>query len=230
MYSNDPKAKGPLHWYILHQNFVEACISGDVDAVDDAIRKVGLDVNQGKGTDRNPLAAAVCSGQPEVVKYLLTAGADVNTRYKGNTVLYLAFYHGYEEIIDLLVNAGADVTLLDESTGQLSIVDAAVYSGREKLVDFALSLAQLAGMDMKRLHAEGLISAVSSNDLHLAKKFLDKGVNPDDTGPEGCFGCPALVMAADRKNAGMVRLLVSYGAKAGLHFSTVMDLLKAGRA
>ena len=162
------------------------------------------------------------------MKFLLSLGADPDTTYRGYPVLHLAFLTGDDDIIRLLVNAGANVSRLEEATGQLSIVSAAVMSGEEDLVDYALALAKLAKMDMKRLHAEGLICAVSENDLRLAHNFLDLGTDPDDTGPNGCLGAPALVVAADRKNAAMVHLLVSHGAKAGLHLSSVQDLLKNG--
>ena len=210
MYSSAPSS--PLLQYILKQNFVEAAISGDLLAIDDALKNYGLDVDQGKGSGRNPLAAAVCNDQLEAVKQLLRAGADVNTRYKGSTLLYIAFFHGNAELVRILVNAGADVTLLDETTGQLSIVDAAVCSGKEELVDFALSLAKLSGMDMARMHAEGLISAVSEKNTHLARKFIDLGADPDSAGPNACLGCPPLMFAADRKDAAMVKLLVEHGA------------------
>ncbi len=228
MFTNDPAINGPLTDFILHQNFVEAAIQGDLLALEDAIESCGMDVNWGKNTPRNPLAGAVCSSRTEAVKYLLSEGADPDTTCHGYPVLHIAFLNGDDDIVRLLLNAGSDVTHLEGSTGQLSIVNAAVQSGDEDLVDLALALTKLAGMDMDRLHAEGLISAVAENDLRLAQKFLGLSADPDDTGPHGCFGCPSLILAADRKNALMVRLLVSHGAKAGLYLSTVQDLLQYG--
>ena len=229
MRTNDPNIKGPLVGFILHQNFVEAAIHGDILALEDAINTYGIDVNWGKGTDRNALAGAVCSSQTEAVRFLLSHDADPDTLYHGYPLLYIAFLNGDDDIIRLLLAAGACVTRLEEATGQLSILDGAVRNGDEDLVDFALALTKLADMDMKRLYTEGLISAVEENNLRLAQKFLDLGAEPDDTGPNGCYGFPALQLATDRKNTDMVRLLVLYGAKAGLHLSSVQELLTGGR-
>jgi ankyrin repeat protein len=175
------------------------------------------------------LAGAVCSSQTEAVRFLLAHDADPDTMYHGYPLIYIAFCNGDDDIIRLLLAAGACVTRLEESTGHLSILDGAVRNGDEDLVDFALSITKLAGMDMKRLYTEGLISAVAENNLRLAQKFLDLGADPDDTGPNGCYGFPALQLATDRKNTDMVRLLVLYGAKAGLHLSSVQELLTGGR-
>ena len=171
----------------------------------------------------------MCSSQTEAVRFLLAHDADPDTMYHGYPLLYIAFLNGDDDIIRLLLAAGADVTRLEKATGHLSILDGAVRNGDEDLVDFALSLTKLAGMDMKRLYTEGLISSVEENNLRLAQKFLDLGAEPDDTGPNGCYGFPALQLATDRKNAGMVRLLLLYGAKAGLHLSSVQELLTVGR-
>ncbi len=229
MFTNDPAINGPLTDFILHQNFVEAAIQGDLLALEDAIESCGMDVNWGKNTPRNPLDGAVCSSRTEAVKYLLSEGADPDTTCHGYPVLHIAFLNGDDDIVRLLLNAGSDVTHLEGSTGQLSIVNAAVQSGDEDLVDLALALTKLAGMDMKRLYTEGLISAVAENNPRLAQKFLDLGAEPDDTGSNGCYGFPALQLATDRKNADMVRLLVLYGAKSGLHLSSVQELLTGGR-
>ena len=62
-----------------------------------------------------PLHAASENGHVEVVKRLIHAGGDVNSRRMGGeTALYLASRSGHVEVITALLAAGADKTIKDE--------------------------------------------------------------------------------------------------------------------
>ena len=51
----------------------------------------------------------------EIVKLLLSAGADINQQnYKGYTALIFAAFKNNKEIIELLLNYGADEFILDD--------------------------------------------------------------------------------------------------------------------
>ena len=65
---------------------------------------------------RNPLYTASVSGRAEVIKVLLSAGADPNAgRERGRSPLRAAAYHGHDECVSLLIEAGAQV---DASPGR----------------------------------------------------------------------------------------------------------------
>ena len=61
-----------------------------------------------------PLHEAVAGNHPEVVSYLLKAGANVNVRAKrGYTSLHIASRGGYRECLMVLLENSADLTLQD---------------------------------------------------------------------------------------------------------------------
>jgi ankyrin repeat protein len=66
--------------------------------------------------DPSVLIAAVDSGDPALVRWLLDRGADVNVRYPGRsrqTALHNAAWNGDLDMVRLLVEAGADLHALD---------------------------------------------------------------------------------------------------------------------
>lgn len=81
--------------------------------------KLGADVNASDKHYRIPLLEAVSSGNPETVKVLLDAGANVNVsmcRYGyGRTPLHEAAEFSKPEIVEILLKAGADVNARDRN-------------------------------------------------------------------------------------------------------------------
>ena len=71
--------------------------------------------------ERTPiLHSAVNIGHLEIVKYLLQAGADVESRNEdGSTPLFGAVMFGHEDIVRELIENGADVTVTDNSGNDL---------------------------------------------------------------------------------------------------------------
>ena len=70
-----------------------------------------LDKRKGGGAKGiTPLYWAVMHGQSEIVRSLISRGADVNARDdNGLTPLHQAAWHGFSDIVDLLVSKGANV-------------------------------------------------------------------------------------------------------------------------
>lgn len=64
-----------------------------------------------------PIYGAVCSGNPEIVRYLIQRGVTKSLNYKcewkENTPLQRAAYEGLIEIARLLIEAGADINSID---------------------------------------------------------------------------------------------------------------------
>ncbi len=60
----------------------------------------------------SPLITAAVFGQPEIAKFLIEAGADLNFQNNdGSTALISAAFFGRREIVQLLLDAGADKTI-----------------------------------------------------------------------------------------------------------------------
>src|SRR5581483_11292429 len=91
----------PLHFVIAR---------GDLASVEKLIAS-GADVNEFDAAGTSPLIAAVFSRNPEIVRYLLAHGSDVNARQRETqgTALSYAVETGHTDLAALLLNAGARV-------------------------------------------------------------------------------------------------------------------------
>ena len=72
---------------------------------------------------RPPLYAAVNNSNPDIIKTLLDAGADVDARDKSGwtSLMYAVAYSRKSDIIKALIDAGADVNARDD-VGGLSLL------------------------------------------------------------------------------------------------------------
>jgi ankyrin repeat protein len=96
----------------------------------------GADVNWRDSIGEIALFGAAASGQVEVVRFLLDAGAECNISEEsiGYTPLHWAASHGNLETIKVLVDAGADPTAADHQ-GRLP-VDVAHKCGKGEHVSY----------------------------------------------------------------------------------------------
>ena len=84
-----------------------------------------VDVNA-KWDGKTPLHVAVRGGNIALAEYLISAGADVNTKDRyGDSPLHYATYRDNEEIAKLLISAGADVNAKNDIG--MSPLEVAVY-------------------------------------------------------------------------------------------------------
>jgi ankyrin repeat protein len=74
------------------------------------------EINQGRNTHGTPLLSSVggeSEPSPEIVRFLLSNGADVNGGNKGGfKPLHAAIWNGHEETVQILLKHGADVTAI----------------------------------------------------------------------------------------------------------------------
>ena len=112
----------------------------------------------------------------------------------------------------------------------IRIVDAAVIGGDDVLVNLAIRLMQEeGGLRRRDLYTEGLHAAVRERNLDLAWKFLNLGADPDYAGPKSIYCLPPMIKAVCLHDKPMIRLLASFGARAGLHTSYIHDTLREAR-
>ena len=110
----------------LDQQLLDTIGYGNLNEVKNLIRK-GANVN---ARDRwgIPFLLRALPRHQEIAKYLITNGADVNTKTSDdNTVLMLAAYYGLFDLVKFLVQNGADINAVDANN------------------DTALSIAQRKG-------------------------------------------------------------------------------------
>ncbi len=118
----------------------EAAIVGDLKRVQDFVEKDPKLADDASAPDGfPPLGLAAHFGHPEVVKYLLAKGANVNFAAPGLgfTALTGAIAGGHAEVAKLLIEAGADVNHVYED-GQFSVLIAAAAEGSPELVKILL--------------------------------------------------------------------------------------------
>lgn len=96
------------------------------------------ELNQQNHKGYSPLMLAAYNGHTDLVKYLLSAGADPNSSdLTGNTVLMGASFKGELEIVRLLVTHGADIHALNPNAQ--SALHFAQMFGRTDVVKFLKS-------------------------------------------------------------------------------------------
>ncbi|XP_012583286.1 PREDICTED: ankyrin repeat and KH domain-containing protein 1 isoform X4 [Condylura cristata] len=105
-----------------------ACCGGFSEVADFLI-KAGADIELGCST---PLMEASQEGHLELVKYLLTAGANVHaTTATGDTALTYACENGHTDVADVLLQAGADLDKQEDMKTILEGIDPAKHQEHE---------------------------------------------------------------------------------------------------
>ena len=137
---------------------ITACFKDNVTIVKallkaDALSDVAADTTDGLA-GLTALMAASWEGHAEVVKELLAAGANVNTRARdGRTALMFASYHGHPEVVKLLLKAGAQVNdrafdrpgtslTFAAQNGHLEVVQILLEAGAVDYNNLSLRVAQ----------------------------------------------------------------------------------------
>ncbi len=86
----------------------QAIERGDLEKVKALVNKGNIDARDSDGATLLILASR--DGKKEIVKFLLSKGADVNLSMRGGeTALTLAAYYGEKDVCELLINSGANV-------------------------------------------------------------------------------------------------------------------------
>jgi ankyrin repeat protein len=160
-----------------------------------------------------PLCAAVRGKNPDAVKLLIDAKADVNAQEEeGSTALMLAAFMGNLEMVKMLVAAGADPKLPDED-GETAIVSARKWP---EIVQFLRPLSSPDDIEFIEkekkpvsVDAEEFFKVVVAADLSAVRDLLSRGapVNAKNKNDE-----TALHFAAESGKKELVEWLLSAGA------------------
>ena len=141
---------------------------------------------------------------PELIKYLVENGADVNVRNKNNeSILLRAARSGYFEIVKYLLDERG-MNINERTDSNKTILCLAAESGNLDLVKYLMDEKK---MRIKR--GNDLCAAARSGNLELVKYLVRKGANINS---EDDNGNSILCAAAAYRNIEIVRYLVNNGA------------------
>src|SRR5713226_5507731 len=100
--------------------FTQATMDGSLSRMR-LLHFAGANINA-RSNGRMPLFIAAGEGRSDVVRYLLTEGADVNAREKfGDTALTEATYYGHVALVKELLAHGADINAIGNDGTALDI-------------------------------------------------------------------------------------------------------------
>ncbi|XP_052011196.1 ankyrin repeat and KH domain-containing protein 1 isoform X8 [Apodemus sylvaticus] len=179
-----------------------ACCGGFSEVADFLI-KAGADIELGCST---PLMEASQEGHLELVKYLLTAGANVHaTTATGDTALTYACENGHTDVADVLLQAGAH--LEHESEGGRTPLMKGARAGHLCTVQFLIS----KGANVNRATANNDHTVVSlacaGGHLAVVELLLAHGADPTHRLKDGST---MLIEAAKGGHTNVVSYLLDY--------------------
>ena len=202
--------------------------------------EAGADVNSiGDRLTESPLLEAIIKKDSNLAKQLLVAGAAVNGRYGGYTVLPAVVDWGYYPLIQDIINAGAEVDALVKYGSRTALFVAVEKKNKE-----AIKLLIDAGANVNASEAvlsgqTALLAASRNNDLPMVRYLLELGADSDEwslvAGITGSvelvqtllearlnrykrysrgYGCGALQRAIKLRDTTMIKLLLEKGIAA----------------
>ncbi len=161
------------------ETFYDVVKEGSPADVQEGIKN-GADVNKKDKHGTTPLKLAVgYNKNPEVIRALLNAGADVNgtSGYGGSTALMSATYGtDNPKVMKMLIDAGADVNAKD-GLGRTALMYATIQHGSPEEVKLLLE----SGADVNakdKLRVTALMSAAYQNEHpEVLEMLLDAGAD-----------------------------------------------------
>ena len=186
---------------------------GNLGIVKALLRNVNhVDINKCNDWEESPLILASEHRHCDIVKFLLSSGADTNLCDKlGQSPLILASRHGHCDIVKCLHSSGADVNL-SEIFGQ-SPLFVASQEGHCDIVKCLL----ISGADINLLDKDGkspLFVASQEGHCDIVKCLLNS-----DADVNLCTKCrqSPLLVASEKRHCDIVKYLLNSGADVNLH-------------
>jgi ankyrin repeat protein len=180
---------------------------GDVRSIEDLLQS-GVNVNVGDGPNGLPVSTAARKNQWQLVRRLVTAGANPNSpgRELGETLLMSAVTTGDTGLVGFLLDRGADMNRAAHFGTALAV---AADLNDEAMVTFLLR--RKANPNVAGDVATPLIRAVEHDNVMLARQLLLAGASPN-LQRGAITPIHPLSIAAQHGSVEMVTLLLERGA------------------
>ena len=190
--------------------YYQAIRNNDLTSLRGLLKTGDVNTKDQRGT--TPLMHAAAYGSLDVMKTLLSAGADVNAKnaFDATPLLWAA---NDPAKVRLLVSKGADVNARSKQ-GRTPLIVAASYDGGSEIVKFLLE----KGADITAKDGAGstaLVAATEANDTATVRLLLQKGADVNAAGMfyEGATtGQTPLMNAAAHGNVDVIKMLLAKGA------------------
>jgi len=149
--------------------------TGELDLLKSVIETQDVDLARyDKEAYTSILYAGVCSGNKELVQYLVDKGANVNAQTPGHeTALHQAAWKGAYEIVNVLVENGAKLNIAHKTSGGLSPLHCAAENGHISIVKYLLEKGAKLSFDEQKTASPLLVAAYKGHSevfLFLAQK------------------------------------------------------------
>ncbi|KAG1700348.1 hypothetical protein DVH05_012149 [Phytophthora capsici] len=163
----DEDERTPLHW---------ACALGQLEVAEFLLEHAKAAVNVQDDAGWTPLMSAASAGHGEIVRLLLSKGADSNLPNE-NGQIPLHYHKGRQEIAELLLDYTRDVNYAD-NTGSTPLMRA--LGGKPSPVIIALLLDHGAKVNTRDVGGNTpLHLAISEGYEDIARFLLENGANPN---------------------------------------------------
>lgn len=164
-------------------------------------------------SDYTPLSLAASGGYVNIIKLLLSHGAEINSRTGsklGISPLMLAAMNGHTAAVKLLLDMGSDINAQIE-TNRNTALTLACFQGRHEVV--SLLLDRKANVEHRaKTGLTPLMEAASGGYVEVGRVLLDKGADVNAT-PVPSSRDTALTIAADKGHVRFVELLLCKNAQ-----------------
>lgn len=164
-------------------------------------------------SDYTPLSLAASGGYVNIIKLLLSHGAEINSRTGsklGISPLMLAAMNGHTQAVKYLIEAGSDVNAQIE-TNRNTALTLACFQGRAEVV--SLLLDKRANIEHRaKTGLTPLMEAASGGYEIVGRILLERGADVN-AAPVPSSKDTALTISAEKGHLKFVQLLVEYGAQ-----------------
>lgn len=187
----------------------EAARKNDVKEVEKLLNQ-GFYVDVRNEASCTPLHDAAAFGAVDVIKLLLSHGADINALSGsfGWTALLKAVYCNHYNAVQLLVQAGADLNVKAEIWG-VTALHKAVYHRHNKIALYLINKgADCNSID--NLKSSPLHYAAAYSSVEVVKKLIQRGASLNQ---QNFRGKTALHAAVECNNKATVKSLLNLGAR-----------------